>query len=128
MAYDAMKMESDATIQELRDQKAQQATMGERLYTARDILEKERNELQASLSKKMKETLRLEEELREYKVHNTRKKNDQSNFNGLLRAFDLHDDDEIIVKKASKQTQTDNHIQLNLGMPMTMKEQMRAKA
>ena len=43
MAFDAMKMESDATIQELRDQKAQQATMGERLYTARDILEKERD-------------------------------------------------------------------------------------
>ena len=51
----------------------------------------------------MKETLRLEEELREYKVHYTKKKTDQSNFNGLLRAFDLHDDEEeVIVKKASK--------------------------
>ena len=102
--------------------------MGERLYTARDILEKERNELRTSLQKKMKETLRLEEELREFKVHYTKKKTDQSNFNGLLRAFDLHDEQEVIVKKASKQTQTDNHIQLNLGMPMTMKEQVRAKA
>ena len=101
MAFDAMKMESDATIQELRDQKAQQATMGERLYTARDILEKERDELRVSLSKKMKETLRLEEELREYQLHNTRRKTDQSNFNGLLRAFDLHDD-EVVVVKASK--------------------------
>ena len=43
MAFDAMKMESDATIQQLRDQNMQASAMNERLFTARTILEKERD-------------------------------------------------------------------------------------
>ena len=50
MAFEAMKMEADATIQELRDQNTQQAQMSERLYTARSILEKEREELTEALN------------------------------------------------------------------------------
>ena len=65
MAYEAMKMESDATIQELRDQYAQASAMSERLYTAREILEKERDSLSSSLENKVKESLRIEAQLRE---------------------------------------------------------------
>jgi len=45
LAYEAMKLESDATIQELRDQKLQSSQMNERLYTSREIVQKERDEL-----------------------------------------------------------------------------------
>ena len=43
LAFDAMKMESDATIQQLRDQNMQASSMNERLFTARTVLEKERD-------------------------------------------------------------------------------------
>ena len=61
MAFDAMKMESDATIQQLRDQNMQASAMNERLFTARTILEKERDQLQQSLNNKVKESLRVEQ-------------------------------------------------------------------
>lgn len=48
-AFEAMKMEADATIQELRDQNTSASQMNERLFNAREILEKERDELRASL-------------------------------------------------------------------------------
>ena len=64
-AFEAMKMESDATIQELRDQYTQASQMNERLFQAREILEKERDELRISLQNKMLESNRLEESLRE---------------------------------------------------------------
>ena len=69
MAFDAMKMESDATIQQLRDQNMQASAMNERLFTARTILEKERDQLQQSLNNKVKESLRVEQQLREKLVH-----------------------------------------------------------
>lgn len=49
LAFEAMKMESDATIQELRDQKMQSSSINERLYTGREMVEKERDELRTTL-------------------------------------------------------------------------------
>ena len=60
LAYEAIKEDSDATIQALRDQNMQASSMNERLFHAREVLERERNELSESLTKKMKESLRLE--------------------------------------------------------------------
>ena len=45
MAYEAIKEDSDAIIQALRDQNMQASAMNERLFNAREVLEKERNEL-----------------------------------------------------------------------------------
>lgn len=59
LAFEAMKLESDATIQELRDQKMQSSSINERLYTAREILEKERDELRQNLTVKVKECRHL---------------------------------------------------------------------
>ena len=98
MAYEAMKMESDATIQQMRDQKTQAGQMNERLFNAREILEKERDELRASLNKKVKESLMLEETLREQLLHKG-KRVESSGFGGLLKAFDLDD-----VHMVSKET------------------------
>ena len=103
MAFEAMKMEADATIQELRDQNTQQAQMSERLFTARQILEKEREELTAELNKKVQESRRIEESLREQLLHRGKQVKD-SGFDGLLRAFDLYEEGP---KRASKETQTD---------------------
>lgn len=65
LAFEAMKMESDATIQELRDQKMQSSSINERLYTAKEMIEKERDELRMSLSSKVKECRQLDQKLRE---------------------------------------------------------------
>ena len=90
MAYEAMKMESDATIQELRDQNMQASAMNERLYAARTILEKEREELRGNLDKKMKDYQRLEQQLREKIMHEGRARVQDSEVTGLLKAFDLY--------------------------------------
>ncbi len=79
--------------------------MSERLYTAREILEKERDELRESLSQKVQQGRRIEESLREQLLHKGKRVPDQG-FDGLLKAFDLYEDNG--PKLASKQTQTDN--------------------
>ena len=79
--------------------------MSERLYTAREILEKERDELRDSLSQKVQQGRRIEESLREQLLHKGKRVPDQG-FDGLLKAFDLYEDTG--PKLASKQTQTDN--------------------
>lgn len=104
MAFDAMKMESDATIQQLRDQNMQASAMNERLFTARTILEKERDQLQQSLNNKVKESLRVEQQLREKLVHEGKGRVHDHEVTGLLKAFDLLND----VPMASKETQTDS--------------------
>ena len=111
-AYDAMKMESDATIQALRDQNMQTSAMNERLYTARSVLEKEKKDLTLSLSKKVQELSRVEKQLREKVVHEGRPRVDHE-VTGLLKAFDLFTE----VPMASKETQTDSTQDLLYAAP-----------
>ena len=88
--------------------------MNERLFQAREVLEKQVEELNASLSNKMKESLRIEESLREQLLHRGKRVKD-AGFDGLLKAFDLYDEQ---VPMASKETQTDNSNMLGFnGMP-----------
>ncbi len=87
--------------------------MAERLYTAREILEKERDELRDSLSQKVQQSRRIEESLREQLLHKG-KQVPEKGFDGLLKAFDLYDEGP---KLASKQTQTDNSQMI--GVPTT---------
>ena len=74
--------------------------MSERLYTARSILEKEREELTAALNQKVQEARRVEDSLREQLLHRGKKVQDKG-FDGLLRAFDLYDEGPA---RASKET------------------------
>ena len=64
LEFDAIKKESDQTIVELREKNTQVGQINERLYVAKQVLEKERKELQESLTKKMKECLKMEDDLR----------------------------------------------------------------
>lgn len=78
--------------------------MNERLYTARSILEKERDELQKTLNKKMQEYLRMEQQLHQRVVEQGRPRMQDSEVTGLLKAFDLFSE----VRMASKETQTES--------------------
>ena len=78
--------------------------MADRLYTAREIIEKERDELRESLSQKVQQSRRIEENIREQLLHKGKRVQDQG-FDGILKAFDLYEEGP---KLASKQTQTDN--------------------
>ena len=74
--------------------------MSERLYTAREILEKERDELRGSLQQKMKESLKLEETLREQLLHKRKGRiTDNGDLAGIFtKAFDLGEDVQLASK------------------------------
>ena len=72
MEFEAMKMESDATISSLTEANQEFKTSQERLQEVAESLEKERDELRASLQEKMDESLRLEESLRGSLLHKSK--------------------------------------------------------
>lgn len=65
--------------------------MSERLFTARQMLEKERDELNTALTKKAQEARRIEESLRGQLLHRGQAVK-ESGFSGLLRAFDMEEE------------------------------------
>ena len=79
MEFEAIKTESDAAIQELRDSNEEFKSANERLVTANEALEKERNELRSNLDEKMQQSQRLEESLRESLMHKSAKSGNNNN-------------------------------------------------
>ena len=69
LAYEAIKVESDQTIREMRDKNVQLTERSENLQTDMERLQKERDELRVILDQKIAETNRLEEGLRGQLLH-----------------------------------------------------------
>ena len=72
MEFEAMKTESDATISSLSEANQEFKTSQDRLQEVAESLEKERDELRASLQEKQDESLRLEESLRGSLLHKSK--------------------------------------------------------
>ena len=66
--------------------------MNERIFIAKESLEKERDELQAQLQNKMKEMFQLEDSLRNQLLNKGKRIKSDTGFDGLLRAFDFFDE------------------------------------